>query len=192
MNNATNNVRDNTKKIDIYTAHKNIKRYYEVKRTILEQYKTAVKILNTLFDFAPEESHLKDGIGKCKISKTNSEAGIKGPAESIILQKRDEELKKALSKHQHLMGLNDACPFHKFGEGCILGHLKSPLCTAHYEEGKISEIYNAKYVRRILETILEGNYSIEEEDYKPEENWKLVEEIKNYSRNLVQQVQNRK
>jgi len=142
VDNKTNsniNTNSNANKIDIYTAHDNIKRYYEVKRTILKQYKSAVQILNNLFDFAPDQSHVVDGIGNCTISKKNSEAGIKGPAESIILQKRDEELKKALSAHQHLMGLNKACPFHKFGEGCILGHLKSPLCTAHYEEGEITE-----------------------------------------------------
>lgn len=70
-----------------------------------------------------------DGVGTCQgmsaINKTVSEFGITGPSRKEIIRLREERARQ-FPGNSNLT----SCPYHREDYGCVLGDLKSPVCTA--------------------------------------------------------------
>lgn len=155
------------------------------KKEIIDQYMEAVRSLNKLFREAPVQCYKEDGIGCCKVSKNYADIGFSGPAFSQFMKLRDRRL------HQINIEEHGACPYHKMDHGCTLEGLKSPYCLVNYCEGELDDTaFDPVYIQMKLEEILLGGKELfNDEEHPVGENWEVVEEIKNYVDDMIEQVE---
>jgi|GEM_PF-6310405 len=150
---------------------------------LIEQYTTAVKGLNELFEVAPDLCYKDDGVGCCNLDTATSRKGIVGPARSKLIRQRRSKLEK------HDLTPHNACAYHKINEGCILDELKSPLCTAHYCKGELDDTkYGADYVFRMLKYLLNTEARKGNRKTKIESGWRIVGEVLDYADDIKREV----
>lgn len=76
----------------------------------------------------------EDGVGSCRIDKPLSEDLLDGPVSLKIIGLRERK------DHETTGWTGHACPYHRPGQGCILGNLKSPRCLDHHDYQHDEEI----------------------------------------------------
>ncbi|MBW2992874.1 hypothetical protein KY345_06685 [Candidatus Woesearchaeota archaeon] len=150
----------------------------EVIDKIIEQYRRCIRALNGMFKHAPDECYEDDGIGCC--CETHHSYGLlEGPAADKIVDMQEEKA--------NYDSLPDACLFHKEGEGCVLGDLKSPACISHYCRGELPRRYDRIFVQDILSQVLCGSPG--PDSYHPEENEHLVSALERYAQEMIEEIE---
>jgi hypothetical protein len=150
-------------------------------RIILEQYAQCANILNQIFFYcppAPGKEWLKNGIGSCKW-----EGGFDDDVGGLLLAWG--ELRSALRKKfiPEAPTSSRACSYHKPGEGCVLGSLKSPKCLGHATDLELPLSFSllaGGRIKTFLLSILDGKSQIQTKSGKwgdPEANWPKVNEF---------------
>lgn len=156
---------------------------------IIWQYTEVTRLLNELFNLAPDQCYVEDGIGCCRIGTLASEYGITGPAFATLLRMRQARLEEEGLEVKVGSEWSGPCSYHKEGYGCILGEFKSPFCMSNYCDGALNAAgYNQDYVHKTLVQILQGGFDLQTGEYHPEQNLPLVEQVKVYVRGLMENV----
>ena len=156
------------------------RRHERLVATIINQYTDCSRPLNDLFRLVPDSCWESDGLGCCDTDRSMAEDGLVGPAYPALIEMREAR------RDEEGLVLRNACPYHKKGEGCILGELKSPRCLRHFCYGELPEGFDSRYISETLQKILDGGLDWQTGTSHPERNLPLVAEFRSYVDRLVE------
>lgn len=111
------------------------------KAMVIRQYQRAAEAFNAMWEAIDARTDgaawKKDGVGSCRVSPHLFETYLGG-----VVTNEVERLWDAKDADNPDLDESDyrRCMFHRIGEGCILGDLKSPRCLSHVDGSNVAEI----------------------------------------------------